>query len=62
MGPAGSTTFIVVSGLVTGWLYMKYKNVLALMTGHWAINIMISIVTSTTTLFIDYSNTRYLPR
>lgn len=46
MGPAGSTTFIVVSGLVTGWLYMKYKNVLALMTGHWAINIMISIVTS----------------
>jgi hypothetical protein len=46
MGPAGSTTFVVISGLVTGWMYVRYKNVLALMTGHWAINIMITIVTS----------------
>lgn len=46
MGPAGSATFIVLSGLVTGLLYMKYKNVIALMLGHWTINIVISLVTS----------------
>jgi membrane protease YdiL (CAAX protease family) len=43
MGPAGSATFIVVSGLVTGFIYMRYKNVLGLMTGHWLVNVILSI-------------------
>jgi membrane protease YdiL (CAAX protease family) len=43
MGPAGSATFIVVSGLVTGLLYMRYKNVLGLMTGHWLVNVILSL-------------------
>jgi membrane protease YdiL (CAAX protease family) len=43
MGPAGSATFIVISGLVTGFLYMRYKNVLGLMTGHWLVNVILSM-------------------
>lgn len=50
MGPVGSAAFIITSGLLTGLLYMKYKNVLALMLGHWTMNIVISIVTSSLAL------------
>ena len=43
MGPWGSAVFIIVSGLVTGLLFMRYKNVLGLMGGHWVLNIIISL-------------------
>jgi len=43
MGPTGSAIFIVISGLVTGLLYMRYKNVLGLMTGHWLLNVILSL-------------------
>jgi membrane protease YdiL (CAAX protease family) len=46
MGLAGSATFIVVSGLVTGLIYMRYKNVLGLMGGHWLLNILLSFAPS----------------
>ncbi len=46
MGLAGSATFIVISGLVTGLLYMRYKNVLGLMTGHWLVNVILSLAPS----------------
>jgi len=45
-GVVSSFLFILVSGVVTGLLYLRYKNVLGLMVGHWMVNLMITVVTS----------------
>ena len=46
MGQWGALAFILVSGLFTGLLYWKYRNVIGLMAGHWLMNVIISTVTS----------------
>jgi len=41
MGNVGSLFFIVSSGLLTGYVYLKSGNVLGLMTGHALLNILL---------------------
>ena len=45
-GLAGSSIFILVTGLVTSYLYQRYKNIWGLMIGHWVLNLIVSIITS----------------
>lgn len=46
MNPIGSVLFIVSSGTVTSLLFMRYKNIVGLMVGHWVLNLVVTSVTS----------------
>ncbi len=41
MGIGGALLFIAVSGIVTGFVYLKTKNVLGFMFGHWLLNLFV---------------------
>ncbi len=41
MGVEGALLFITVSGIVTGFVYLKTKNVLGFMFGHWLLNLFV---------------------
>lgn len=41
MGLAGAFAFLLVSGALTGIVYAYHKNVLALMLGHWLLNVWV---------------------
>lgn len=41
MGCAGSLLFIAFSGIITGFVYSKTKNVLGFMIGHWMLNFLV---------------------
>jgi len=43
MGLASTIVFVIIAGIATGLIYMRYKNVLGLMTGHWLLNVILSI-------------------
>jgi hypothetical protein len=45
-GSVGSFLFILISGVVTGLLYQRYKNVIGLMVGHWMLNLLVTMSTS----------------
>ena len=42
-GPAGAVLFLGITGALTGLLYLRTKNVLGMMAGHWFLNIAIAI-------------------
>ena len=44
MGCAGALLFIAVSGVITGFVYSKTKNVLGFMIGHWMLNLLVMIL------------------
>jgi hypothetical protein len=44
MGCAGTLLFIAVSGVITGFVYSKTKNVLGFMIGHWMLNLLVMIL------------------
>lgn len=44
MAFSGALLFIIGSGLITGYLYLKTENVLGLMVGHWLLNFLICMV------------------
>jgi hypothetical protein len=44
MGCVGSLLFIVFSGIITGFVYSKTKNVLGFMIGHWMLNFLVIIL------------------
>lgn len=46
LGVAGTVAFVAMSGAVTGLVYARWRNVLGLMLGHWAINVLTAVVTS----------------
>ncbi|MDI6855235.1 MAG: hypothetical protein QMD21_00420 [Candidatus Thermoplasmatota archaeon] len=46
MGSQGALLFIIVSGLATGLVYLKTKNVLGMIVGHWMLNFIISFLVS----------------
>lgn len=41
MGIGGALLFIIVSGIITGFVYSKTKNVLGFMFGHWLLNLFV---------------------
>ena len=41
-GPAGAVLFLGMTGAVTGAVYWKTKNVLGMMVGHWALNLVLA--------------------
>ena len=44
MGCAGALLFIAGSGVITGFVYSKTKNVLGFMIGHWMLNFWVMIL------------------
>lgn len=46
MGDLMTFLFILSSGVVTGLLYMRYKNIAGLMAGHWLLNLVVSVATN----------------
>ncbi|MDI6916388.1 MAG: hypothetical protein QMC80_01165 [Thermoplasmatales archaeon] len=44
MGCAGSLLFIAFSGIITGFVYSKTKNVFGFMIGHWMLNLLMIIL------------------
>ena len=44
MGCAGALLFIAFSGIITGFVYSKTKNVLGFMIGHWMLNLLVMIL------------------
>lgn len=44
MGCTGALLFIAVSGVITGFVYSKTKNVLGFMIGHWMLNFLVIIL------------------
>ena len=41
MGSVGSLAFIVLSGLLTGYIFLRTRNVLGLMVGHSLLNVLL---------------------
>jgi hypothetical protein len=41
-GPAGAILFLGITGALTGLLYLRTKNVLGMMTGHWVLNLLLA--------------------
>jgi len=41
-GPAGAVLFLGISGALTGLLYIRTKNVLGMMVGHWMLNLILA--------------------
>jgi|GEM_PF-1489002 len=44
MGCAGALLFIAFSGIITGFVYSKTKNVLGFMIGHWMLNLLVMFI------------------
>jgi hypothetical protein len=41
--PAGAIIFLGATGALTGLLYMRTKNVLGMMAGHWTLNLLLAV-------------------
>jgi len=41
-GPAGAILFLGTTGALTGLLYLRTKNVLGMMVGHWLLNLILA--------------------
>jgi hypothetical protein len=43
MGPPGAVLFLGVTGALTGLLFLRTKNVLGMMAGHWLLNVLLAV-------------------
>ena len=44
MGNLGCLIFLFVSGIITGIIYMKTRDIIGLMVGHWLLNFLVMIM------------------
>jgi membrane protease YdiL (CAAX protease family) len=41
-GPAGAVLLLGIAGALTGLLYLRTRNVLGMMAGHWLLNLLLA--------------------